>query len=132
MDEKVLLASIKSMMTEALEPVREDLTEVKERLTGVETRLDRLEADVAVLKEDVAGLKDDMVTVKQNLADLGEAVTVVVDKIDVMDKEIREIKRDHKTFLIAAQPTIKVANDLESIRARLHVLEEIAKPSRTG
>ena len=38
-----IIGTTKTMITEALEPVREDLAEVKERLGRVETRLDRVE-----------------------------------------------------------------------------------------
>ena len=135
MDEKLLLASRKEMMTEAvettkaeiigttktmiteaLEPVREDLAEVKERLGRVETRLDRVETRLDRVESDIA-------EVKLGLSGLNEVVAVVVDGVEATRKELQ---KENARLGLAVRPMSEVREELDSVQTRLFALEETA------
>ena len=111
-----IIGTTKTMITEALEPVREDLAEVKERLGRVETRLDRVETRLDRVESDI-------VEVKLGLSGLNEVVAVVVDGVEATRKELQ--KEDARLGL-AVRPMSEVREELDSVQTRLFALEETA------
>ncbi|MCI9529159.1 MAG: hypothetical protein HFF16_05625 [Angelakisella sp.] len=111
-----IIGTTKTMITEALEPVREDLAEVKERLGRVETRLDRVETRLDRVESDIA-------EVKLGLSGLNEVVAVVVDGVEATRKELQ--KEDARLGL-AVRPMSEVREELDSVQTRLFALEETA------
>ena len=134
MDEKLLLASMKEMMTEslettkamiteALEPVREDLAEVKERLGRVETRLDRVETRLDQVETRLGRVESDIAEVKLGLSGLNEVVAVVVDGVEATRKELQ---KENARLGLAVRPMSEVREELDSVQTRLFALEETA------
>ena len=141
MDEKLLLASMKEMMTEslettkamiteALEPVREDLAEVKERLgrvetrlDRVETRLDRVETRIDQVETRLGRVESDIAEVKLGLSGLNEVVAVVVDGVEATRKELQ---KENARLGLAVRPMSEVREELDSVQTRLFALEETA------
>lgn len=111
-----IIGTTKTMITEALEPVREDLAEVKERLGRVETRLDRVETRLDRVESDIA-------EVKLGLSGLNEVVAVVVDGVEATRKELQ---KENARLGLAVRPMSEVREELDSVQTRLFALEETA------
>ena len=111
-----IIGTTKTMITEALEPVREDLAEVKERLGRVETRLGRVETRLDRVESDIA-------EVKLGLSGLNEVVAVVVDGVEATRKELQ---KENARLGLAVRPMSEVREELDSVQTRLFALEETA------
>ena len=118
-----IIGTTKTMITEALEPVREDLAEVKERLGRVETRLDRVETRLDRVETRLDRVESDIAEVKLGLSGLNEVVAVVVDGVEATRKELQ---KENARLGLAVRPMSEVREELDSVQTRLFALEETA------
>lgn len=118
-----IIGTTKTMITEALEPVREDLAEVKERLGRVETRLDRVETRIDQVETRLGRVESDIAEVKLGLSGLNEVVAVVVDGVEATRKELQ---KENARLGLAVRPMSEVREELDSVQTRLFALEETA------
>lgn len=118
-----IIGTTKTMITEALEPVREDLAEVKERLGRVETRLGRVETRLDRVETRLDRVESDIAEVKLGLSGLNEVVAVVVDGVEATRKELQ---KENARLGLAVRPMSEVREELDSVQTRLFALEETA------